>query len=275
MLISRFFTNNLVNDKKKRSILGNISKKSLFVFLITILFLYHFILYLNENFNSSKFDFFNKILINKGFIIQNVKITGANHLQQEDILKVIRSYNNVNIFNVNLKQIYKEIKKNTWVKEGYIQIEYPNTIKILLTERKPIAIWQNKHGYNLITKNGEIILEKNLNNFKNNLPIIIGNSAHKNIYSILKILNTNQKLTKNIWSLTFINERRWDLHFKQGLTIRLPSKTVEKAWQRITSLDKNYNILNLGLTEIDLRNSDQILGKINVDKKLIFKKKNS
>ena len=89
-----------------------------------------------------------------------------------------------------------------------------------------------------------------------------------------KIINSNKNFVNNIWSLTYVNERRWDVHFNQGLTIRLPSKNVKKAWEKVMSLVSNFNILNLGLTEIDLRNSNQILGKINVDKKLIFKKKN-
>ena len=120
-----------------------------------------------------------------------------------------------------------------------------------------------------------MIFEKNLEKFKNYLPIIIGQNAHKNVHSILNILSTNKDFVKNIWSLTFVNERRWDVHFNQGLTIKLPSKNVKKAWEKVLYLDKKFNILNLGLTELDLRNSTQILGKINIDKNLIYKKKNS
>ena len=150
---------------------------------------------------------------------------------------------------------------------------YPDTIRIFLKEKEPIAIWQNKYGNNLISKNGEIILENKLNNFKNDLPIIIGEKAHKNISSILKILNIHENFTKNIWSLTFVNERRWDIHFNQGLTIRLPSTKVKEAWQKIVYLNEKFDILNLGLIEIDIRNHNRILGKIDIDKKLIFKKK--
>ena len=91
----------------------------------------------------------------------------------------------------------------------------------------------------------------------------------------MNILSSNKDFVKNIWSLTFVNERRWDVHFNQGLTIRLPSKNVKNAWEKIVNLNQKFNILSLGLTEIDLRNSQQILGKVNIDKKLIFKKKNS
>ena len=164
-------------------------------------------------------------MIDNGFAIKNVDIKGINHINKNDILKIISSSKNTNIFSVNLKYIYNEIKQNSWVQEGYIEKIYPNTLKIFLIEKKPIAIWQNKYGNYLITKNGDIILERNLNNFKKYLPIINGKNSHKNISSILQILKINENLSKNIWSLTFVNERRWDIHFNQGLTIRLPSKT--------------------------------------------------
>ena len=67
------------------------------------------------------------------------------------------------------------------------------------------------------------------------------------------MLNIDKNLTKNIWSLTFVNERRWDVHFNQGLTIRLPSKNVEYAWEKVVFLNENFNILDLGLTDPRLK----------------------
>jgi len=275
MLTSRLHKNKLINNKKEINILINLHKK--FILIILFLFLTSFYLLSKTNnlFNKSKFDFFNQILINSGFTIKNIEVLGANHLDKDDIIKFVRTYNNVNIFKVNIKDIYRKIKNNTWIKKASIQVIYPNTIKILLTEKEPIAIWQNRYGNNLITKTGDVILEKNLEDFKVYLPIIIGDNANKNIHSILNIFSANKDFLKNVWSLTFVNERRWDIHFNQGLTIRLPSKNVREAWEKVVHLDQNYNILSLGLTEIDLRNPNQILGKINVDKKLINKKKKS
>ena len=185
------------------------------------------------------------------------------------------AYNDINIFNANIKSIYNEIKNNTWIEKASIEMIYPDTIKILLTEKKPIAIWQNRYGNNLITNSGDVIFENNLEKFKNYLPIVIGQNAHKNVHSVLNIFSINKEFVKNIWSLTYVNERRWDIHFDQGLTIKLPSKGVKKAWEKIVYLDKKFNILSLNLTELDLRNSSQILGKIDVDKKLFLKKKKS
>ena len=275
MLISNFCKTNFINYKNKITFLENVQIKFILTVLFLILTSFYILTKTNNAFKETKFNFLNKILINNGFIIKNIEISGANYLNKNDIVKVISSYNDINIFNVNIKNIYKEIKKNTWIRKASIEIIYPNTIKILLTEKKPIAIWQDRYGNSLITKSGDVILQKNLERFKNNLPIIIGKNAHKNVHSILNILSNNKNFVKNIWSLTFVNERRWDVHFNQGLTIKLPSKSVQKAWEKVLYLDKKFNILNLGLTELDLRNSSQILGKINIDKNLIYKEKNS
>ena len=274
MLILKLDKINFVSSKNKMTILENVHKKLFFLILFILITSFYFLPKINNTFKETKFNFLNKILINNGFIIKNIEVLGVNHLDKNDIIKIINTNNNINIFNVNIKNIYRNIMYNTWIKKASIKIIYPNTIKVFLTEKKPIAIWQNRYGNSLITKSGDIIFEKNLEKFKNNLPIIIGQNAHKNVHSILNILSSKKDFIKNIWSLTFVNERRWDLHFNQGLTIKLPSKNVENAWQKVVYLHKKFNILSLYLTEIDLRNSNQILGKINLDKNLIFKKIN-
>ena len=275
MLISRTHKNNFINYKNKIKFLENVHKKLIFIILFLFLISFYFLSKTTNIFTESKLHFLNKIFINNGFIIKNIEISGVNHIDKDEIVKIVNTYNNINIFNVNINHIYRKIKNNTWIKKASVEIIYPNTIKILLTEKKPIAIWQNRYGNSLITKNGDVISEKNLEKFKSYLPIIIGQNAHKNVHSILNILSSNKDFVKNIWSLTFVNERRWDVHFNQGLTIRLPSKNVKNAWEKIVHLNQKFNILSLGLTEIDLRNPKQILGKVNIDKNLIFKKKNS
>ena len=275
MLISNFYKTNLIYYKKKITILKNVYKKLIFIILFLFLTSCYFLTKTNNSFIETKLNFLNLTLINNGFKIKNIEISGLNHLDKNDIIKIVNAYNEINIFKINVGDIYKKIKNNTWIKKASIEIIYPNTIKILLTEKKPVAIWQNRDGNTLITKSGDVIFEKNLAEFKNYLPIVVGENVHKEVQSILDIFSKNKDFVTNIWSLTFVNQRRWDVHFNQGLTIKLPSKNLEKAWEKVLYLDKEFKILNLGLTELDLRNSNQILGKINIDKSLIYKKKNS
>jgi len=216
----------------------------------------------------------NNFLIKNGFTINNIQILGIKNITKETIIKIVNNENKSNILNVNLLNIYKNLRNNDWVEELYIERVLPNTIKISIKEKEAIGIWQYEMSNKLITKNGKIISTANINKFKIDLPIIHGNHANKNANSILKILETNKVLAKNIWSLDYVNNRRWNLHFKQGIIVLLPSKGVLKAWNEIIKLQKNYDVLNLGLTELDLRNPNKILGKISVDKDLINHRKN-
>ena len=257
-------------ETAKLTRLINLSFLLLFIFFFCG---FYFLDSLSKDYIINKLKPSNQFLINNGFKIENVLITGTQNLSNNYIKDIIEIYKDGSIFNIDLSSIYNKIKQNSWVKEVSIERILPNIIKIKIIENEPIAIWQNKKDNKLITANGDIIFDGNVNDFKNDFPIIKGKKSVENIFSILKILKTNQNFSKNIWSLTFINERRWDLHFNQGLVVRLPSKDIKKAWEKIIKLQKNYNVLNLKLTEIDLRNPKQILGKINFDKKVILKRK--
>ena len=269
--------NNLDNFSTDR-ITNKNSKRNYNVLILIILTLISvFIIYFNQT-NYSKYlkavsKPFNSFLMKRGFTLQKVEIFGVKNLDKESILKIVHSQNTSNIFDISLFKIHDELSLNTWVKSLYIERTLPDTIKITIKEKQPIAILQNEKGNSLVTKQGNIISNANINKFKNYLPIICGDGSNINAYSILQIMERNKDFSRHIWSLNYINKRRWNLHFNQGLIILLPTKKIVHAWDKIVALQKHYNILNLGLTEIDVRNPNLILGKVSFDKNLILNRK--
>jgi cell division protein FtsQ len=249
------------------------NKKIIKIFLIFTLLVLIMFFYNKVTTNYKFTNMMNEILIKKGFLIENIHITGNNILTKEDILSSFQGLKNKNIFDIDLLQIHKILLLNKWIKDLEIKRILPNTIKIKITEQKAIAIWQTKSGNKLITQKGNVILVKKVNDFKNQLPIMNGAEANQNTLKILKILKQSPQLYERIWSISYISKRRWDIHFKEGLKILLPKDDIEKAWLRIQQLQKNYNILELGLTEIDIRNKNQILGKVDIDKKIYLERK--
>ena len=137
-----------------------------------------------------------KFLIDHGFEIKNILISGTHNLSQDYLRNIINTQNHINILNVNLHTIYNKIIQNSWVEETYVERILPDTIKIKVLEKKPIAIWQNHKGNKLITINGDVISHANVNKFKNSFPIIKGEKSKENISTILKILETNKNLAK-------------------------------------------------------------------------------
>ena len=273
-MLNSIIKGNDVNKLNIDRITNKNTRSNFTVYFLTILIISLMLTTFLNNIDFEKYSkLLNNFLIKNGFTINNIQILGIKNIPKETIIKIVNNENKSNILNVNLLNIYNKLRNNNWVEELYIERVLPNTIKISIKEKEAIGIWQYEMSNKLITKDGEIISTANINKFKIDLPIIHGNDANKNANSILKILETNKVLTKNIWSLDYINNRRWNLHFKQGIIVLLPSKGVLKAWNKIIKLQKNYDVLNLGLTELDLRNPNKILGKISVDKNLIYHRK--
>jgi len=274
-MLNSIITGNVVNKLNIDRVTNKNTGSNYRIYFLTIFIISLLLTTFLSNIDFEKYSkLFNDFLIKNGFTINNIQILGIKNITKETIIKIVNNEKQSNILNVNLLNIYNNLKNNDWVEELYIERVLPNTIKISIKEKEAIGIWQYEMSNKLITKDGEIISTANINKFKIDLPIIHGNHANKNANSILKILETNKVLTKNIWSLDYINNRRWNLHFKQGIIVLLPSEGVLRAWNEIIKLQKNYDVLNLGLTELDLRNPNKIFGKISIDKDLIKHRKN-
>ena len=277
MLKSIFKKNIIYENNKNRKIIGKYTKIQLIILcVVLILFSAIFNFYNNNQYNSKlrkTIDKTNTLLINYGFRLQNISITGDNNLKKEDILNIINDKEYKTIFDVNLFKIHNNLLLNEWIETVKIERTLPSSIKIQIIEKKPVAIWQTKLGNKLITEDGSIISNANVTTFKNRLPIIIGEGANKNAFLILQILRKNPDLYNNVWSISYINKRRWNVHLKQGVIVLLPKKQIHAAWTKIDFLQRKYKILDIGLTEIDIRNQDQIFAKINFDKKLYLKRK--
>ena len=275
MLISKLLTTNFFRmELSKPSNLKSIKYYALLIVLLISGLIYSLKILEYEKFNPET-KLFNNVLVRLGFTIKNIDIDGTKNLSRTEVLNIFADYKGINIFNVDLNKIHTEISKNNWVKNVYLKRVMPNKIKVSIIENKPIGIWQNTSGNNILSREGVLISNYKTDVLEMGLPIIKSEKINQNIFEILKILKTNKQMADDIWSLSYINMRRLDLHFKQGLTVRMPSENFTKAWHLVTKLNQKYNILNLGLTEIDLRNSKQILGKINFDKTYFVNRKNS
>ena len=277
MLKSIFKKNTIYENNINRNTIGKHTKFYLIILcLVLVLFSVIFNFYNSNQYNlklKNIIENTNTLLINYGFYLQNIYISGNDNLQKEDILSIINDKEYKTIFDINLFKIHNNLLLNEWIKTVKIERILPNSIKIQIIEKRPLAIWQTKLGNNLITEDGSIISNANVTAFKNSLPIIIGEGANKDAFIILQILNKNPELYNNVWSISYINKRRWNVHLKQGLTVLLPRKKIYAAWTKIDFLQKKYKILDIGFTEIDIRNQDQFYAKINFDKKLYLMRK--
>ena len=93
---------------------------------------------------------------------------------------------------------------------------------------------------------------------------VAGDNAAANAAPILAALRTEPELFSEVWAISFRSERRWDVHLKNGMEIRLPETDPISAWSRLAVIDRKKAITNRDLAVIDMRLPKQLIVEPNI-----------
>ncbi len=113
------------------------------------------------------------------FEVKNIDLKGTNLVDGEKVKKVVQFALNDenNIFLYDSPMISKKIKENfPLISEVTIQKGIPDTIRVLVNERKPVIVWQTGDKKYLVDKEGLSYLGADANNSKD-LPVIIDSQS--------------------------------------------------------------------------------------------------
>ncbi len=84
-----------------------------------------------------------KIFIDN-FNLRKIEIENNFLLKDNDIKKSLKSIYNKNLLTLNYKEIEQVLMQNSFIDSFDVKKKYPETLKIKVFERKPIAILLNK-----------------------------------------------------------------------------------------------------------------------------------
>ncbi len=155
------------------------------------------------------------------FDLKEIYIENNSLLNADDIKKQLISIYGKNLIFLKNIEIEKKLMKNSFIEGFNIKKKYPNTLKIKIFEKKPIAILiKNKKKYYLSEKI-DLIEFNNFQNFKN-LPYVIGNeNEFKIFYYNLKKVDFPLELVNKF---VLYDSKRWDIETINKNTIKLPSE---------------------------------------------------
>ena len=216
-------------------------KKSFLLLFIFFIFLSTY----NPNFEKTSFSKFNI----KRIVVENSEIVDKNFIKQ----KLSFLYDQ-NLFFLNINNIQKEIQTESFVESFVIKKIYPNTLKLILEEKKPIAILiENKKKY-FVSDKGELIKFKELQKFKNLPTILNGGDDFYLIYQNLKNINFPLEMIK---SYHYFESGRWDLIISENKIIKLPIKNYQKSLKNFMRLKQNKEFYKYNL--FDYRIEEQVI----------------
>ena len=204
-----------------------------------------------------------KLTADLGLTLEAVQLHGRAHTPKEILLTAADLKIGTPILGIDLQQLHSKINKIGWVEDAVVERRLPSIIRISLRERIPIALLQNSGNHKLIDRSGAIIDGADPSQFTH-LTVVTGKNAAPHAATILSILKTEPELFSEIWAVSYKSERRWDVHLKNGMAIRLPEIDPVSAWSRLAIIDRKRNITSRDLATIDLRLPHQLVVEPNI-----------
>ncbi len=202
-------------------------------------------------------DRFLNITAKTGLKLERVSFEGNKYTGQEELAENLDLEYGKPILSFDLQKLRDEVKKQAWVKDAQVQRVLPSNLKIVITERKPIAIWQSGKKYFLIDSEGVRLTEVDSPDVLP-FPLVVGDGANKEASHVFAVLGHEKKLFEQVQAAVMMGGRRWNILFNNGIEVMLPADNMEEAWEKLAKLDAQEQILERQIKSIDLRLPDRI-----------------
>lgn len=194
------------------------------------------------------------------FAVKQINIEGNRFLSEEEIVSLSGIHTGTNIFRVDFRDAKEKIKTLPMISEVVLKRQYPNEVKISVTERTPLANLAVPGGFIEIDKKGYYLRKLTSFNVNDNLPIITGVKYSKqeigqkineeNLMVGLEYLqNCSDNLKDKISEINVTDPNNIIIYSITGFRIMVGDETSIK--EKIHNLDEIFNTKGDKLKEIE------------------------
>jgi cell division protein FtsQ len=203
-----------------------------------------------------------------GLRVQDVIIEGRQKTPEPLLRAAIGAAPGDPILTYSVAGARQRIETINWVQGAIVERRLPGTIVVVLTERRPFAVWQHDGKFVLIDRGGDVVTDSDMGAFAGQLPLVVGAGAPAAAVPLLDALAAEPGLQPHVVAAVRVGERRWNLHLRNGGDVLLPEGAEPQAIAKLVQLQKTYALLDRPLQVVDMRLPDRlsIRPQIDVDK---------
>jgi len=221
-----------------------------------VLFLWGYLY--NTTLTSSLSNSVNTAMACMGFTLEDVIVEGRMRTNKEQILKTLALKRGIPLLSINLFEAKGKLEKLSWVKAARVERRFPDTLFIRISEKDPVAIWQNRNKTYLVDYDGELVETKEANKYKE-LLLVTGHKAPDHVGKLITLLDKFPEIKARVTAATHLRSMRWDIRLDGKVDIRLPEKEAERALEYLLVLENQHHLMEHEIMTIDMRLPDQLI----------------
>ena len=192
--------------------------------------------------------------------LNQVIVEGHRRTDISAIMKALDVDKNQAMNTISLTNVRQSLLNLPWVKEAVVERHLPDILIVRITEKTPIALWQNNQNYQPLDEMGNPIKDNKL--LPADLILVVGADAPENTLSLLAALEQVPEINSLVRSAVRVERRRWNLHLldaEAGVEVMLPETDFDKALRRLAHQNEKENLLKKNIQAINLRLKDRII----------------
>ncbi len=167
------------------------------------------------------------------------------------------------MFSFKVDAARDEVLNDPWVKSATVRKVYPDTIVVDVVERKPVALWQSKGEIHLISRDGFVISQAGPKHM--NLPQVVGEGANMAAAEFLSVIGRFPSISQKASAYVRVAGRRWNVRINDGPQVLLPEADWQVALNELQVLQKEKELLDRDVVQIDMRLADRLVIKLDPD----------
>lgn len=201
-----------------------------------------------------------------GLVLSNIEISGLERTKIRDVEAVLDIDTGMPLLAIDLVALQERVEALPWVKEATINRQMSGDMIIEVKERVPFALSQLNGQVNLIDAEGVAITNRGLGAFED-FVLLVGKVSRQHLMEFQALVEVYPEIGARIRSAIWVNERRWDVVFKNGIRVKLPSALAEaynlqSAWKRFADLNRQHRLLDREVSVIDMRMNDRLVVRV-------------
>jgi len=195
---------------------------------------------------------------NFGLTVQEVLVEGRGETPSAQILTALDVSRGIPIFGFSPVEAKTRLEKLPWVRTATVERSLPDTIRVVIEERRPLALWQNHGRLGLVDSEGEPIHVAEVGRFRD-LPIVVGPDAPQSAPALMRMMAAEPALARRLTAAVRVSGRRWNLRFDDKVDVRLPAEDPAGALARLAEIERTHSVLGRDIVAIDMRMPDRLV----------------
>jgi cell division protein FtsQ len=187
------------------------------------------------------------------FRVSLARVEGAS----DELAEVVRAKLGLTLpmssFDIDLDAARERVEVLDAVQKADLRVRTGGVLQVLITERKPVAVWRTEAGLTLVDDTGHRVAGLMARTDRPDLPLIAGEGADLMTPEALALIDAAGPLTPRIRGLVRMGNRRWDIVLDRNQRVMLPEKNPVQALERLLALDHAQDLMNRDILTVDLR----------------------